>query len=98
MPPALMDSSRPGWQRGHWRALIYFRGVDDHFDISWTMLTPRSNIVPNTRTGEFRLGGEIMLKDERGEEGTISMEDYAVAMLNEIEDPQHINERFTVAY
>ena len=65
--------------------------------VSWTYFSPASNIRPGTRTGKFRLGGEQQVIDAQGR-SAISMEDYAVAMIDEIEKPQFINKRFTVGY
>ncbi|HTQ36423.1 MAG TPA: NAD(P)H-binding protein [Steroidobacteraceae bacterium] len=66
-------------------------------DVPWTFFSPAMNIRPGTRTGKFRLGTEQVVTDEHGN-SAISMEDYAVAMLDEIEKPQFINQRFTVGY
>lgn len=82
------------FQKGKLLALNYFRSIKD---VSWTELTPPSSIEPGTRTGKFRLGTEVLLKDASGK-SAISMEDYAVAMLDEIEKPQYVRSRFTVAY
>jgi uncharacterized protein len=49
------------------------------------------------RTGKFRLGGEHLLVDSAGR-GRISVQDYAVAMIDELENPTHIRKRFTVGY
>jgi uncharacterized protein len=65
--------------------------------VSWTFFSPAGNIRPGTRTGKFRLGGEQLVIDAQGR-SAISMEDYAVAMLDEIEKPQYLNNRFTVGY
>jgi uncharacterized protein len=75
-------------------ALVYLRTVTD---TSWTFFSPAMNIAPGTRTGVFRLGADQMVKDAQGT-SRISMEDYAVAMLDEIEKPQFRNKRFTVGY
>lgn len=75
-------------------SLDYYRTVKD---VSWTFLSPSSKIVPGTRTGKFRLGRDQLLKDAEGN-STISMEDFAVAMLDEIEHPAHVRQRFTVGY
>jgi putative NADH-flavin reductase len=48
-------------------------------------------------TGHYWVGKDQLLKNEKGE-SRISTQDYAVAMLDELEHPQHIRERFTVAY
>jgi len=66
-------------------------------ELDWAFLSPPSTIAPGERTGRYRLGKEQLLKDEDGE-SKISTQDYAVAMLDELEHPQHTRERFTVAY
>lgn len=63
----------------------------------WTYVSPPMFIQPGTRTGKYRPGKDHLLKDEKGE-SRISAEDYAVAIVDEIEKPQHLRERFTVAY
>jgi putative NADH-flavin reductase len=75
-------------------ALDWLRTVND---VSWTFLSPSMSIMPGTRTGKFRIGTEQLIVDAQGR-SAISMEDYAVAMLDEIENPRHINARFTVGY
>ena len=75
-------------------ALDYLRTVKD---TSWTFFSPAASIVPGTRTGKFRLGGDELVVDAQGR-SAISMEDYAVAMLDEIENPRHPNTRFTIGY
>ena len=65
--------------------------------IDWTYFSPAGFIQPGERTGKFRLGTEQLVVDEKGE-SRISAEDYAVAMLDEIEKPQFIRKRFTAAY
>lgn len=66
-------------------------------DLDWTSLSPAGFIQPGERTGKFRLGGEWLVKDEKGS-SSISAEDYAVALVDELEKPQHIRQRFTLAY
>lgn len=66
-------------------------------EIDWTMLSPAAHIVPGERTGRFRLGGDQLLMDAQGE-SRISLADYAIAMLDELERPRHSRRRFTVAY
>ena len=65
--------------------------------LDWAFLSPPSTIAPGERTGRYRLGKDQLLKDKDGE-SKISTQDYAVAMLDELEHPQHTRERFTVAY
>ena len=65
--------------------------------IAWTFLSPSHRLEPGERTGKFRLGLDDMLVGPDGE-SRISLPDYAVAMLDELERPQHTGRRFTVGY
>lgn len=66
-------------------------------ELEWTFLSPAASIAPGERTGHYRVGKDQLLKNKEGD-SRISTQDYAVAMLDELENPQHIRERFTVAY
>jgi putative NADH-flavin reductase len=74
-------------------ALEIYRGAD----LDWTYLCPAAFIEPGKRTGRYRTGTEQLVTDERGE-SRISMEDYAVALLDEVEQPRFVRQRFTVAH
>lgn len=65
--------------------------------LDWTYVSPAAYISPGERTGKFRLGGDQLVTDAKGE-SRISAEDYAVALLDEVEQPKHIQRRFTAAY
>jgi len=65
--------------------------------LEWTFLSPAALIEPGTRTGKFRLGKDDLVANEAGE-SKISAEDYAIALIDEVEKPQHIRQRFTLAY
>lgn len=65
--------------------------------VEWTYISPAAEIAPGERTGMFRTGGTHLISDEQGR-SFISMEDYAVAVLDEIEEPRHVREQFTVGY
>jgi uncharacterized protein len=65
--------------------------------LDWTYFSPAAFIQPGERTGKFRLGTDQLVVDSKGE-SRISCEDYAVAMVDEIEKPQFIGKRFTAAY
>jgi putative NADH-flavin reductase len=65
--------------------------------INWTYFSPAAFIQPGTRTGKYRVGSEQLVTDAKGE-SRISAEDYAVAMLDEIEKPCFVRQRFTAAY
>jgi putative NADH-flavin reductase len=66
-------------------------------ELEWTFLSPPASIDPGERTGHYRVGKDQLLKNKEGE-SKISTQDYAIAMLEELENPKHIRERFTVAY
>lgn len=64
--------------------------------LDWTFLSPSAEFVPGERTGKFRLGKDSLLSNDEG--SRISFEDYAIALVDEIEKPQHSRQRFTVGY
>ncbi|MFZ6690459.1 NAD(P)-dependent oxidoreductase [Undibacterium sp. SXout20W] len=66
-------------------------------NVDWTMLSPSAWIAPGQRTNQFRLGKDQLLIAADGK-SHISVEDYAVAMINELEQPAHTRQRFTVGY
>ncbi|RAI02270.1 3-beta hydroxysteroid dehydrogenase [Acuticoccus sediminis] len=73
--------------------LDLLKGVDD---LDWTFLSPSAMFVPGERTGSFRLGRDELLVGEGG--SSISFEDYAIALVDELERPAHVRQRFTVGY
>jgi putative NADH-flavin reductase len=66
-------------------------------ELDWTMLSPSALLERGIRTNKFRLGTDQLLVDAAGE-SYISLEDYVVAMLDELERPAHSRQRFTVGY
>lgn len=79
---------------GQMAALDYYRTVSD---VKWTYFSPAGRIAPGERTGKFRLGDDKLVTDAKGE-SRISMEDYAVAMIDEAEQARHVGRRFTIGY
>lgn len=69
----------------------------DERELDWTFLSPAAHLVPGERTGRFRLGGDQLLVDANGD-SNISVQDYAVALIDELEQPAHSRKRFTLAY
>lgn len=65
--------------------------------LDWTFLSPSALIGPGERTGKFRLGGDQLLVDAAGK-SHISAEDYAIALVDEVEVAKHSRKRFTVGY
>ena len=66
-------------------------------DIPWTYFSPAAFFEPGVRTGKFRLGKDSLIVDAKGE-SRISFEDYAIALVDELEKPAHIRSRFTIGY
>jgi hypothetical protein len=82
---------------GQRQALDELKGRGTKAGIEWTYLSPAAEVLPGQRTGKFRIGDDQMMVDEQGR-SRITAEDYAVAMLDEVENPQHVGRRFSVAY
>ncbi len=76
---------------------FYLNTLIQEKEIDWVFFSPAAHLEPGTRTGIYRLGKDDLLTDDQGE-SKISVEDYAKAMLDELESPQHHQERFTIAY
>ncbi len=66
-------------------------------NLDWTFVCPAGEIAPGERTGQFQVGTDRLLMNEKGE-SQISAEDFAIAFMNEVENPQYIHHRLTVAY
>jgi len=65
--------------------------------IDWTLVSPSALLQPGQRTGKFRIGGDELLVDAKGA-SHISIEDLAMALVDELESPKHSRQRFTVGY
>lgn len=66
-------------------------------DVDWTVLSPPPMIHPGTRTGQYRTANDAVIMCDSGP-SDISLEDYAVAMVDEAESAKHHGRRFTVAH
>jgi uncharacterized protein len=64
--------------------------------LDWTFICPSALFIPGERTGTFRIGKDQLLANDQG--SSISFEDYAMALVDELEIPAHSRERFTVGY
>ena len=79
---------------GHRVVLDLLKTVDA---FRWTFASPALQMRPGARTGRFRTGGSVVLRDSDGV-SAISMEDFAVAIVDELENARRIGEQMTVAY
>jgi putative NADH-flavin reductase len=94
----LIDTMSPGQITGGMlatRETLYM--LKKEKELEWTFLSPAASIAPGERTGHYRVGKDQLVRNKEGD-SRISTQDYAVAMLDELEHPKHIRERFTVAY
>lgn len=92
--PQFPSALRPVTE-AHRHALELLRAEGD--GLEWSCLSPPARIEPGARTGSFRLGNERLIVRDDGV-SLISFADYAVAMIDELERPEHVRARFTVGY
>ncbi|MNS21114.1 hypothetical protein D3C72_528690 [compost metagenome] len=71
--------------------------LKEETQLDWTFLSPAILLQPGQRTGVFRTGTDQPVFNDK-DESKISVQDLAVAIVNEIEKPQFIKKRFTVGY
>ena len=92
------DPSFPDWVRpGSLATIEALEQLRREPQLDWTFLSPATEMRPGTRTGKFRLGGDRLLVDANGQ-SRISVEDFAMAMIDELERSAHSRQSFTVAY
>lgn len=84
------------WKAGALGARQALDELREEKTLDWTFVSPPALLEPGERTGKYRLGGDELLMDGH-HPARISVDDFAVAVLDEIERPQHSRRRFTVA-
>jgi len=94
--PAFLDNVPPNVVPGARAARDELTRLRNETTLDWTFLSPPVGLAPGERRGSYRLGAEEVLMDGDKPAG-ISVADLAVAIVDEIEKPQHIRKRFTVA-
>lgn len=87
-PAAYKDEATKGGE--------FLKLLQQEKELDWTFLSPSALFVEGPRTGTFRLGKDQLLTNEKG--SSISFEDYAIALVDEVEKPAHSRQRFTVGY
>lgn len=85
------------WKLGATAARDYLNRLREEKELDWSFLSPAIELTPGKRTGVFRLGTESPVFDQQGK-SKISVEDLAVAVINELEQPAHSRQRFTLGY
>ena len=76
---------------------FYLNFLNKEKKVDWVFFSPTADMRPGVRTGRYRLGKDDMIIDIVGN-SHISVEDYAAAMIDELEHPKHHQERFTIVY
>ena len=77
--------------------VFYLKFLTKEKEVDWGFFSPAADMRPGVRTGRYRLGKDDMVVDIVGN-SHISVEDYAAAMIDELEHTQHNQERFTIGY
>ncbi len=78
-------------------AQVLYEQLVPEKELDWVFFSPAGEIKPGERTGKYRLGLDDLIVDENGK-SSISVEDYAKAMVDELEKPKHHHQRFTIGY
>lgn len=76
---------------------FYLNFLRKEKEVDWVFFSPAADMRPGVRSGRYRLGKDDMIVDAVGN-SHISVEDYAAAMIDELEYPKHHQERFTIGY
>jgi putative NADH-flavin reductase len=92
--PGFPDAYKPEAKEGADSLAVY---RSEGAGVDWTFLSPAAEIGPGERTGKYRTTLDQFLTDMQGH-SRISFEDYAVALVDELERPKHRGARFGVAY
>lgn len=85
------------WKPAILGGIAFLKDLRQETQIDWTFFSPAAFIEEGPRTGKFRLGTDQLVADEKGE-SRISFADYAIAMVDELEQHRHPRARFTAAY
>jgi putative NADH-flavin reductase len=99
--PGVQMVDTPGfpveWKSGATAARDYLNILKKETELDWTFISPAANLHPGKRTGVFRLGTDNPVTDTEGK-NEISVEDMAIAIIDELESNRFIKKRFTLGY
>ncbi len=85
------------WRAGALKTAAFLDELRGEAALDWVFVSPAAMLAPGERTGKYRVSGDQLMTDGDGQ-SRISLEDYAAAMLDEAERPQHHRAQFSVAY
>jgi len=75
----------------------FYNNIKNEKEIDWSYIAPAAEFVPGEAKGNYKIGGDQLLSDEKGR-SWITVGDLAVEILNEAESPKHIHRRITMSY
>ena len=90
------DAFPAEWKPGALGARDALTELQQEAALDWTFVSPPPMLVPGERTGTYTLGGDAVPPSRDGQPASISTDDLAVAVLDEIEKPKHHRQRFSV--
>lgn len=85
------------WKTFAMGGIAFLDDLRGETQIDWTFFSPAASIEEGPRLGQFRLGTDQLITDDKGE-SRISFADYAIAMADEVEQHKNPRGRFTAAY
>ncbi len=85
------------WKAAAMTGIVFLETIRKEADIDWTFFSPAALIFEGPRLGRYRIGGDQLVTDAAGE-SSISFADYAIAMVDELEQHRYSRSRFTAAY
>jgi len=93
----VMDTLPPNYRTGEPLGMRNVLDTLKKSDITWTFFSPAIQIRPGTKTGKYRLGTSTVISDAQGK-SQISAEDFADAVVNELENPKYLKSQMTIGY
>jgi uncharacterized protein len=93
----VLDSMPAAFRTGEPLAMRNVLDTLKKSDITWTFFSPAMQIRPGTKTGKYRLGTSTVIADAKGD-SRISAEDFADAVVNELETPKYLKSQMTIGY
>lgn len=99
--PGVQLVDTPDFPKEYLQAALAMREVLTRIEaetaLDWTLLSPPIALIPGERTGQYRLGANEVMPGNGDAPASISVADLAVALVDELEAPRHVRQRFTVA-
>jgi uncharacterized protein len=85
------------YKQGALAARELLKRIQQETTLDWSFVSPPIGLAPGARSGKYRLGADELLPGQGEQPAGISVADLAVAIVDEIETPLHVRQRFSVA-